>query len=381
MAHALLSPSAASRWMVCTPSARLEAQFPDSAGQAASEGTLAHELAELLLKNHLKRITKTDYKHQLKLIQANVLYTDSMLEYADEFKSFVLEQFEASGKDSRIFLEKRLDMTDYIQEGFGTGDVVIIADHTLTIIDLKYGKGVLVNATENKQMMLYALGALKDYYLLYDILRVQMTIYQPRINNFSTWEISLEDLMVWAENELKPRAALAWEGTGELIAGDHCQFCRAKATCRANMDYQLELARHEFKQPDLITPAEVSDILTRAKSFKNWLDAVESFALAEALNGAQWPGFKLVEGRSNRVITDEQAAAQQLLEAGYDETDIYKPKAIFGITALEANIGKKEIAKYLNNLIEKPPGKPTLVSEDDKRPALNSTDAAIKDFS
>lgn len=381
--HALLSPSSAGRWLACTPSARLEAQFPDSSGEAAQEGTLAHSLCELILQYKLKLIKKNIYESKLKEIQANRFYDHAMHDHCDNYAVYVLEQFSAAQahtKDAQLFLEQKLDMTDYVEEGFGTGDAVIIADGVLDLTDFKYGKGVPVTAVENKQMMLYGLGALKDYGFLYDIHTVRMTIYQPRLDTISVWEISVVELYKWAEDELRPKAVQAFKGEGEYAPGSHCRFCKAKAVCRANADYNLELAKHDFKPAPTLKDEEISDILDRADGFTQWLKAVEEYALDQAVNhGKKWPGHKLVEGRSNRQYTDEAKVAE-VLKRSYAEDIIYQPQKLRGITDMEKVLGKKEFAELLKNLIIKPPGKPALVPESDKRPEYNSTESAIRDF-
>lgn len=381
-AHAILSPSGAHRWLSCTPSARLEQQFPDKAGEAAAEGTLAHSLGELILKLKLKKISKQVYQRDFKKIETNELYDHAMQEHAESYSVFVLERYyeaQSHTKDAVIYLEHKLNLTEYVPEGFGTGDCVIIADGTMEIIDLKYGKGVLVTADNNKQMMLYALGALKDFNFVYDIDKVRMTIFQPRIDNFSTFELSVDDLLIWAEEDLRPKAKQAFAGEGEFNPGTHCQFCKAKAVCKANADYNLELARYDFKLPELLDEDEIADILGRAKNFTNWLESVLTYALHEAINGKKWPGFKLVAGRSNRTYSDEAAVANKLLEKGFAEDLIYK-RELLGITAMEKAIGKKTFTEVLNELLIKPPGKPALAPLSDKREELNSLADVQKDF-
>jgi hypothetical protein len=382
-AHAILSPSGAHRWLTCTPSARLEQQFPDSAGQAAAEGTLAHSLSELILRFRTKQIAPSLYDTKLKALQSDSLYESGMLDYCEDYAVFVLERFaeaQAHTSDAVLKLETKLNLTDYVPEGFGTGDAIIIADGTLDLIDLKYGKGVPVSAEQNKQMMLYALGALRDFDFVYDIQRVRMTIHQPRIENFSTYEVAVEDLKLWAEQELKPKAALAFAGEGEFAPGTHCRFCRAKAVCRALADYNLSIAKHEFKAPALLTDEELVSILARVEQFTTWVSAVEEHALNEAVNnGKKWPGYKLVEGRSNRKYADETAVACKLLKVGFPEDDI-APRKLLGITDMTKVLGKKDFAFYLDDLIVKPPGRPTLVPATDKRPEYNSTESAIADF-
>lgn len=383
-AHAILSPSSASRWLACTRSARLEQQFPDRSGAAASEGTLAHSLGELMISSKTKRILKATYTKGLKDIKSNSQFEDAMLDYMDDYATYVVEQFskaQAHTKDAILFLEQKLNLTDYVPDGFGTGDVVIIADRVMDIIDLKYGKGVPVSAVNNKQMMLYSLGALREFDYMYDIQIVRMTIYQPRIDNISTFEMSVADLKEWAENELKPRAALAFAGEGEFAPGEACRFCKAAATCKANADYNLELAKYEFKSGDLLEDEEVSGILNRADMFTKWLNAVEDYALQEAVvNGKKWPGYKLVEGRSNRAYTDEAKVAEVLTSKGLSEDSIYSPRKLLGITAMEKALGKSDFSTYLSSLVVKPAGKPTLAPVSDKRPEYNSNDGAAMDF-
>lgn len=383
-AHALLGPSGASRWMACTPSARLEAEFPDKSSSYAQEGSLAHNLGELKLQEYLKLISKTLFNRKFKSVKANNLYNQAMNEYTDDYKVYCIESFteaQTLTPDAQIFLEARLDLSKWIPGGFGTGDCVIIADGTLHIIDLKYGMGVPVSSVENKQMMLYGLAAYHLYDMLYDIKTIRMTIFQPRISNISTWEISVEDLLSWTEDELVPKALMAWEGIGDFVAGSHCQFCRAKPMCKAHADMQMELARHDFGSPVLLTDEEVAEILEKGSSFKSWVEEVSTYALDQAVNKQkEWPGFKVVAGRSNRTILEADKAAKALEKEGFKEDEIWKPKALLGITALENIIGKKTLPTLLGELITKPDGKPTLVPESDKRPALDSAAAAAKEF-
>lgn len=382
-AHAVLSPSGASRWLSCTPSARLEEQFPDRAGAAASEGTLAHSLGELLIRFKTKEVTRAEYARSLAKIQSDGQYDHAMFEHAEAYAVFVLEalsESRAHTKDALLFLEQKLDLTDYIPEGFGTGDVIIIADKVLKIIDLKYGKGVPVSAVNNSQMKLYALGALKQFSMLYDIETVEMTIYQPRLDSVTTDIVNADELLKWADEYLVPRASMAFAGTGEAVAGDHCRFCKARAVCRVNADFNLELAKHDFKAPELLNDEEISEIMTRSDRFTKWLTDVEEHALNEAVNnGKKWPGYKLVEGRSNRAFTDETKVVETLLKEGFKDEQLYTKKLV-GITAIEKEVGKAEFNKLLGPYVVKPPGKPTLVPESDKRPVFNSSDAAAKDF-
>lgn len=386
MSHAILSPSSASRWLSCTPSARLEQQFPDSAGAAAAEGTLAHSLGELEIEFRLGNIDYADIAQRIIKHPNYSLFNDSMLYYCESYSDYVLQQYNAAKartKDAVIFLEAKLDLTEYVPEGYGTGDTVIVADHIMDIIDLKYGKGVPVSAERNKQMMLYALGALADFDFMYDIHTVRMHIYQPRIDNISVFEMSVADLRQWAEEELKPRAKMAFAGEGDFAPSEVCRFCKAKAKCKALANYSLELAKYEFMEVSSLSDAEVADVLTRADMFTQWIKAVSDYALAEAVNnGKTFPGYKLVEGRSNRKYTDGEQVVMRVLSENdnISKEQLYKPVEVIGITELEKVVGKKFVSAVLSDLIIKPQGKPTLVPESDKRPAFNSADAAKIDF-
>jgi Protein of unknown function (DUF2800) len=382
MAHAILSASGSKRWLTCTPSARLEQQFSErSTSVYAEEGTLAHALGELKLSLYFEYITKTKYSKELKLIEKNELFQPEMHDYVNVYVDYGIERFNEAKKrssDAIVALEQRLDFSHLVPKGFGTGDLVIIADGTLEIIDLKYGKGVEVSAEENTQMMLYAIGALAQFDYLYDINQVQMTIVQPRLDSISTWTISVEQLNEWAENYCRPRAELAWKGEGEFIPGDHCRFCNAKYTCRARAEENLELAKHEFKDPELLTEEEIIEALKISENLKNWVKDIEEYTLNEALQGKKWPGFKVVEGRSNRKYVDDIQVASKLKESGYDEAVIYEKK-LYGITAMQKLLGKKQFGELLDELIIKPPGKPALVLESDKRPEFNSAAIDFKE--
>ena len=382
MAHATLPPSGAERWLNCTPSARLEEQFPNVSGEAAAEGTLAHALGELILKRKLGLISRQKYKSELINIEKNSLYSSEMLGYADDYALFVVEQYneaQAHTKDALILLEQKIDLTSFVPEGFGTGDAIIVADRVMYLIDLKYGKGVEVSAENNKQMMLYALGALDKFDYLYGIDTVRMSIFQPRLNNYSGFEMPVAELRQWAKDDLIPKAKLAFAGEGEYIAGAHCKFCKAKAVCRANAEMNLQLAKYDFQKEELLTDDEIADVLMRASLFKSWINAVEEYALEEAVKGKRWPGHKLVEGRSNRAYIDEKQVADKLLQNGYQEDAIFTKK-LLTITNMEKAITKAKFNDLLNPLIVKPPGKPTLVPQSDKRPEYNSAEAAKQDF-
>lgn len=377
MSHALLSPSAASRWLTCTPSARLELQFPENTGDAAKEGTLAHNFGETILLNFLSRLSGTEFQHRLDVLKEDKFYSTELERYAKEYAAFVEEKFALSRKntpDAILRIEEKIDLSTYVPEGFGTGDAVILSDGVLEMIDLKYGKGVLVSAIENKQLMLYALGVLEAMDFMYGINSVKLTIYQPRLDNISEWEISARDLISWGERELKPRALMAWRGEGEYVDGKHCQFCRAKTRCRALAEKSMEAAKHEFEAARLLSDEEIASILTKADGIKNWINSVEAYALQQALNGKIFPGFKLVEGRSNRKYSDECKVAQILVENGFTKDAIYEPSKLKSISMMEKLISKPVFSTLLGNCVVKPQGKPTLVPESDNRPRLNDAE-------
>lgn len=365
--HAILSASSSHRWMNCTPSARLERKFADRETEAAAEGTAAHALCEHKLRRALKmRSKKPVSKYDC----------DEMDAYTDGYVEFVLEQL-AQAKlecaDPLVLIEQRLDFSCWVPEGFGTGDCLIVADKLLHIIDFKYGQGVLVEAEENPQMMLYALGALRLFDSLYDITEVSMSIYQPRRENVSTWTISVDELNAWAENVLKPKAELAHKGEGAYLPGPWCQFCKAAVKCRARAEEKLQLARFEFAPPPLLSDEEIEDILTKLDDLTKWASEIQAYAQDAAINhGKVWRGFKLVATRTNRRYTDEEAVIQAAKEAGY--TDIFR-KSLIPITEMEKLMSKKEFNRILGALVEKPQGRPTLVSVTDKRPALTNTGA------
>ena len=287
--HAILSASGSHRWLNCTPSARLELEFENTISEAAREGTAAHALCEHKLKKFLKKRSKrpvSDYN------------SDEMEECTDAYAEFVMEQYEEakkSCKDPVILIEQKLDFSCYVPEGFGTGDCIIISDDRLHIIDFKYGQGILVEAEHNPQMMLYALGALEIYDALYDIKEVSMTIFQPRRENVSTWTIPIEELKAWAEEELKPKAQMAYDGDGEYLPGEWCTFCKAAVKCRARAEEKMKLARMEFKMPPLLTDAEIEEVLTVLLDLTKWANEITAYATEAAIyHGKEWNGFKVV---------------------------------------------------------------------------------------
>lgn len=380
-AHALLGPSSAPMWMACTPSARLTEGMADTGSEDTRQGTLAHRLGELLLR---ERWEGQDITEELASVQADPLYTATMGELIDGYVAFIEERMaEAKARcpDPRIFIEQKVDLREYIPESFGTTDVTILADGLLDVVDLKYGV-LPVDAESNAQLRIYALGSYLAWSLAYQIDTIRMTIYQPRLDRISTATMALKDLLTWAEDELKPKAALAWAGDGDFNPGlIQCRWCKVAATCRARADYQLEIAAQDFAPPATLSPEEIAGILARLPDLRSWVQQVETYALDAAVNGGQtFPGFKVVAGRSTRKYGDEEAIAKALRKAGFKVAEIYKPKELLGITAMEKLVGKKRFAELAGAFIVKPDGAPTLVPESDKRPALNTAAQAAEDF-
>ena len=366
-AHARFSPSSSNRYLNCPPALWLEEQFEDEQSPYAAEGSAGHRMAEYLINKHLKRRDKrpvSDY------------YSDELLEAVDDYVLYVIGQIEEAKRicSSPVFaVEQRVDLREHVQECFGTADMVIITDNRIQIIDLKLGKGVMVDAEENNQLMIYGLGVLDLAEMLFDIETVELTIVQPRLDHFSSWEISAEELRSWGREVLEPRAKMALSGAGEFKAGDHCRFCKARFQCRARAEEFLKLAQQEFKAPDLLTDEEMAEVLSKADALKKWAEEVYAYAQNEAVvHHKEWPGFKLVLGRTNRKYTDEEEVAEVAKKAGY--TDIFK-SSLIGITEMERLMGKKNFKEILGAYVYKPEGKVTLVPDSDKREAVTVSTA------
>lgn len=382
--HARLGPSKAHQWINCPPSILLEENFPDKGSVEASEGTLAHKLAEETLRYNNNEMTKAAFTRRWNKIKESDLYNGQMQEYVEGYASFVWEQvneIKKTCKDPLVLFEQELHFDRYVPDGFGTSDVVIIADNTAHVIDFKYGKGVGVDAHENPQLRLYALGAYLEFSDLYDIQQVQMTIAQPRMENYSSDLISVSDLLKWAEEVVKPAAEMAIKGEGQLKVGDHCRWCKAKAACKAQKEYQLEMLKYDFADSELMDPEEIADVLSRVDDLVKWAGEVKEYALDQALHyDEHYPGFKLVEGRSVRKYTDEEEIAKTLIDARFTEKQIYKPRELQGITAMEKLLGKKKFQELIGKYVEKPEGKPTLVPESDKRPEWKSENEVLDEL-
>lgn len=367
--HAILSASSSSRWLACPPSARINAELPETTSVYAEEGTKAHALAEKTLKGYLAGGPAEVQSDDEEMKEAVQRYVDVCIEKINAAK--------AASPDAVVHVEFRLDFSTYVPDGFGTGDMVIVSDRSLEICDLKYGKGVPVSAEGNTQMRLYALGAVEEFGMLYAFDTVHMTIIQPRLDSVSTDTLSAGKLIDWGRSII-PIAKLAYDGKGDFQAGDHCRFCKFRPRCKALAAYVAEKTALRKKQT--LTDLETVSILRAAKDIKRWLTDLEDYALSKALDGYDWPGMKLVEGRSKRVITDPDAAAAALIDKGFDADAVYKPRELQTLTALEKLVGKKSLAEALGNLIEKPDGKPTLVELSDKRPPLDITAKAADAF-
>lgn len=384
-AHALLSASGASRWLNCTPSARLEEEFgKDETSAYAAEGTLAHEFAELIIRHTiLKELSQADFEARYYELLENDLYTEDMLDYVYQYVDYVKDELAASSvdtKDAILIIEEKVDLRQWIPESFGSCDAIIIADGTMKVMDLKYGKGVPVSAIGNKQLMLYALGAYDKYSIMYDIVNVDLHIVQPRINNINSWSVDAEGLLKWAENTVIPAAKLAFNGQGQLKVGDWCKFCKVKARCRELYKANIELAKYDFASPqDLLTDEEIADIIDKVPRLVEWANSVLTYATEEAIeNGKVWPGHKLVAGRSTRKFTNEIDVANTLIKEGFERDAIFDTK-LKSLTALERVTGKKAFEALLGSYVVKSEGKPTLVPLSDKRPAIGAEDA-INDF-
>ncbi len=326
--HALLSASGASRWLKCPPSARLEDELPDTTSEFAREGTVAHEVCEILLRKHLGLIAKATATKSINKLKKDALFSDEMLDHANDYIDYITEKIKSD--DAAVLVEEQLDFSQYVPEGFGTGDCIIIQDGILTVIDLKYGKGVSVSAEDNPQMKLYALGAVEMYSFIYEFDKVEMCIFQPRIGNISESVETVEDLIKWGEVTVIPTAVLAFEGAGEFIAGDHCRFCKLRNKCKHLADYCMETVREEFEDLDgnldksLLEPEDIAMIIGRMKIIQNWLKDVESYAINGILEGTlDVPGYKVVEGRSNRSYVDQDKVVDTLVANGYPESTLF----------------------------------------------------------
>ena len=381
-AHALLSASGASRWMACTPSVKLEEQYGHDDGEEsifAREGTLAHELSELKLLEAaglLNPIDEDPHSDALADIRAHELYAKEMEGYTDTYVETIMEQISELGSEAKLLIEERVDFSKYAPDGFGTGDSLILSPSVLVIGDLKYGKGVQVDATDNSQLKLYALGALSMYHKDYpNIETIRLIIIQPRLDHIDKWELSVDDLLEWGEKVVKVKALEAISGSGDFKAGAHCRWCKHAPRCKALRDHSIEAAKADFAlDPEDVKSAGLSDtemvqMYLEIPVVQMWIKKVEEYMHKEALKGKTWEGLKLVEGRSQRMWQDSEAVAQVLRDNLYTDEEIYTSK-IQGITAIESILGKKEFKELLGDLVVRPQGKASLVHKSDKRPEM-----------
>lgn len=369
-AHSLLSSSGSSRWMNCTPSARKEEHIPNQTSSYALEGTLAHELAEIELKKYFKEIDTIEYKSRLAIIEDNEYYNDDMPEFVDVYVSYCIERYIhycSICASVEVSIEEKIDLTKYIPDGFGSNDFVIIADKHIEVIDLKYGRGVSVSAVDNSQLKLYGLGSVYKHRLSYNMEDILLTIVQPRTYSISSFLINVDMLEHWADTEVITKAQMAHNGEGELNPGEWCKFCRFKPKCRAIYDENMKLMQNDFSDPDELTEAEIKEIFDKADQIVSWVNSVNALILDKLLKKQEFPGFKLVKGRSIRKFKDPKEVASTLIEKGFKEDDFMSDPKLLGITAIEKLVGKKEFAEKFDNLVFKTEPKPSIALNSDKR--------------
>lgn len=388
--HARLSASSSKKWLNCPLSVVLEEQFKDEESEYAKEGTIAHELGELKIKLDLGRITRTEYINQRDDALKDFKFDDfdkdlkELDDYTDTYKEFVIERYNSALKnceEAEVLIEERLDYSKYAKDGFGTGDVVICDYENIEIIDLKYGKGVKVDAFENTQLMLYGLGALEIYGDLFDIKTVKMTIFQPRLDNISTYEISTDELLKWGNEVVKPKAEVAFNGLGEAVCGEYCDigFCKARPLCKAYAEKHLKVADFKAKHPSLLTNDELVDIYDIAITYDKWVKTIKSYILQEMLKGERFTGLKLVEGRSIRSFTDEDKVIEILQQKNFDR-NVYIIEKLASVAELEKILGKDNFKELLGEFVDKPKGSPTITTIEDKRPEYNSAELDFQDI-
>ena len=365
--HALLSASGAYRWLSCPGSARLEDKFEDEPSVYAAEGTLAHEIAELkIIKHFTTYLRPSEFKKRINELKKNELYSTEMDRYTNEYRDYINDIYLSFESKPFFLAEQKVDFSSYVPEGFGTVDCTLVGDKVIHIFDLKYGKGVPVTAEKNPQGMLYALGTYLEQSAIDEIEKIVIHIIQPRIKNTSSFEITSEKLLEWAES-IKGIAQKAYEGSNEFHVGEHCGFCKANGNCRKQAEKYMNI---EVIDPALLTDEEIGEGLAKVKELSKWAKKFEDYALVRAQNGGNVKGWKLVAGRGgNRTFTDKAVAAQLLEEVGLDREEIYKTELI-SVTAAEKLLGEETLYKIAGNYIQKPEGKPTLATLDDKRPAL-----------
>ena len=379
--HALLSASGATRWLTCTPSARLEEQFENTTSPYAEEGTLAHEIAELKLRKHfLEPMAKATFTRRLNKLKKNEYYQSEMLKHTETYLDYLKDLTMGFAVQPYVAVEKKLNLSAYVPESFGTADCVIVGGDTLYVNDFKYGKGVPVSAEDNPQMKLYALGAYLEYGFLYSFEKVHLSIVQPRLDSISEFEMPLADLLNWGE-EVKAIAQKAFKGEGEFVPGDHCKFCKAKAQCRARADQFTALDDFKQMKPPLLSDEEVGQALEKGQQIESWIKALKGYALTESLKGKEIPGWKAVEGRGSRNYVDVDKAFEHLKENEVAEQILYE-RIPLTVPKLEKELGKKQYRELLEDPghVQKSPGKPTLAPANDKREAVTNGVDAAEDF-
>lgn len=380
-AHALLSASASKRWLACTPSVRLEEQFPETTSTYAEEGTLAHEIAELKLRKHfIEPMSQRTFNTRLNKMKKHELYQEEMLKHTDIYLEYLQGITLAMSAAPYVAVEKRINYSSYAPEGFGTVDCLIIGGETLYVTDFKYGKGVPVEAEDNPQMKLYALGAYLEYSFLYPITKVKLAIIQPRLNSISEFELTAHELLQWGE-DIKPIAQKAFAGEGDFVPGEHCKFCRAKAQCRARSEQYSALADFTAFKPPLLSDEEVGQLLEKGQHIEAWLKALQEYALGECLKGNEIPGWKAVEGRGSRSYVDLDKAFSHLKENGVEEALLYE-RVPLTVAKIEKVLKKQQYTELLvePGLVKKSSGKPTLALASDKREAVKLNPDASQDF-
>lgn len=370
--HAIVGTSSSGIWTQCPRSVRLGLTVPEEDRSAyAEEGTKAHSICEAKLKKLLGVRTRVPKAADQEMETCTTEYRDFVEEEWNSLKS--------ETPDADLYIEQMLDLSEWIPEGFGTSDAVIVSDTKLVVIDFKYGKGVMVNAENNPQLRLYALGAWKKFGIMYDFDSVKTIIFQPRLGNISSEDIALPDLLKWGDDYIKPRARLAYDGEGEFKVGEHCRFCRAGAVCRARAEQAFQIINHDKVDPPLLSDEEIPPILDKLDSTEAWISAIRAYAKNKAVNeGVKWEGYKLVEGRTQRKITDQVKALEALEKAGFDVEDVTTLK-LKGLTDLERIMTKPKFNEVLADYVVKPKGEPTLVREDDKRPEYNPVQEVFKE--